>query len=1105
MYRVVVKRQIQEWVNIVNNKKNQEWLIVYVSSPESRGRAGGILKIGSMGGNIYEKIKSDFNIKRDRCFKLRFSSNDDKTAESWNDLFSLIKEGILTSFNQQILQTDEDTRRLDQQRLMPGWNYCQYFIMKEGLAYTFELMTLFDEALLIYDELEAYFFQTLSEQGGPWFTTFGGTAPGDDSNGILNVNLKPYRDTIMQNTITIFDFRIYLFARQCALLMKLNAPLELCERAKMFITQFARTIKENKVSLIPYFCESWVYSACLDVVTHSDELVAHMNMAPEIMTLYEGVKADLLVYARTQLDTLGVAHKLLPYSIHACLPPKDNGNGTQSTYLATDSAAGGGPEGDITNLELKQALVSTEAFDELYMQKIRARSVKPATILVQRFTGRAIKSLESSMRVRSMWLMKGDIAHLHYARSRLLEASEVWESMVYNYSSNGWYDLDTIILERLSECQKQLGQLHKYVESCMYLMANSALLSAERVSEFVKDVGEVAGRMDSPVVRHNDQVFRVQVLSLIDKIADDDGIIVEIEVHSSLPSDFKFSDMALVFSGEESHQFRCNLSDVTLRPGSNVLKLLGDRTAAPGNYSAERLKMQIGKLQFRYTLHDPRRRKRLFYIGESVTSLKVFVGMPDKCTYGDTPTSFTVRVYTGHNTISSGTMTINVISGATLPVMKSVLFRTTSSLEGNAPIAKEQNIETVEGKLSLPASAENDVVEFSVPFVTEVGKGDGKSGATEIKLKVTLNYTTGDGRRRLQSTTETVKLVWGLGIDHSVEQTGAGPWLQFAITGNEQTPMRIVGVDLNPTTLFEAKRFGKVEETTLFQHQHASVLYRLSTKEASTPELEQFIQHHLDISIESHGMKRYAGFLTHFIRSHIVSHLDAVDYAMRDVLKVPVCERNVVEGSVKGEDAEVKEKVWAVVESFVEAIQGVAADQVRKVVRVRPKVLTYVLDPPVCKVLIESELRVSMPMSIGTVIASKITVRVGVWDSGTLPSGVEISYDMDVDYGCWMVAGRKRGVINIKPDDEPITIFVSLVPLIAGRILLPRIIMTLHHSAGASGAVSEQVASTVHLVHTNPSEQVLVLPRTQSTRTLIKDRDFGVTKWAPGVVLVNPT
>lgn len=72
-----------------------------------------------------------------------------------------MKECILSSFDMQVLQIQEDTRRLDMQRHMPGWNYCTFFILKEGLAQAFEIMTLYEDALIQYDELEASFFQVL--------------------------------------------------------------------------------------------------------------------------------------------------------------------------------------------------------------------------------------------------------------------------------------------------------------------------------------------------------------------------------------------------------------------------------------------------------------------------------------------------------------------------------------------------------------------------------------------------------------------------------------------------------------------------------------------------------------------------------------------------------------------------------------------------------------------------------------------------------------------------------------------------------------------------------------------------------------------------------
>jgi hypothetical protein len=57
----MVKKQIQDWLNVVGKQKNHEWLIVYVNKQEAKRSLLGALT------NIYEKIRSDFNIgKKER-------------------------------------------------------------------------------------------------------------------------------------------------------------------------------------------------------------------------------------------------------------------------------------------------------------------------------------------------------------------------------------------------------------------------------------------------------------------------------------------------------------------------------------------------------------------------------------------------------------------------------------------------------------------------------------------------------------------------------------------------------------------------------------------------------------------------------------------------------------------------------------------------------------------------------------------------------------------------------------------------------------------------------------------------------------------------------
>jgi len=144
--------------------------------------------------------------------------------------------------------------------------------LQEALADSFEAMTLYEDALIQYDELEAAFFQNAkgasplplslgtealydmltlispAEHGhAPWFRNMGGLGPGDDALPILSTSHKPYRKLIESNTVTIFDFRVYLFARQAAMLFQLGRVVEVARRGAYFISTFARKLREHQV------------------------------------------------------------------------------------------------------------------------------------------------------------------------------------------------------------------------------------------------------------------------------------------------------------------------------------------------------------------------------------------------------------------------------------------------------------------------------------------------------------------------------------------------------------------------------------------------------------------------------------------------------------------------------------------------------------------------------------------------------------------------------------------------------------------------------------------------------------------------------------------
>ena len=118
-------------------------------------------------------------------------------------------------------------------------------------------MNLLDDALIQYDELEAAFFQVLKDKSLTWFGKLVDAGAKDDSLPLLSVGNKPYRDLILSNAISVFDFRVYLLARQCTLLGQMGRVEALGKKVAMFLGAFGKRLREVQVRL-RYYHIYWV-------------------------------------------------------------------------------------------------------------------------------------------------------------------------------------------------------------------------------------------------------------------------------------------------------------------------------------------------------------------------------------------------------------------------------------------------------------------------------------------------------------------------------------------------------------------------------------------------------------------------------------------------------------------------------------------------------------------------------------------------------------------------------------------------------------------------------------------------------------------------------
>ncbi|QSL64676.1 hypothetical protein MERGE_001978 [Pneumocystis wakefieldiae] len=309
IYRNHIRSTIRSWYNTVTSKKNQEWLIIHVVlqlDPLVTNKNMTPSKFLSIKASVYDKIKADFDTsKKDRCVQLRLGDADE--IESWQDLIAKMKEGILSSFNARIIQYEQEIEKMDSKRKIPGWNYCTFFILKEGLAQSYEQMTLIEDSLAQYDELESLFYQTIKDNQLAWFENIGGTHSNDDSESILDTSKKPYRMFILQNTISFFDFRVYLFARQCQLLQQLGEYTDILRRGRDFITTMAIVLRKNEETLVPWFIESWIWSAVHDLLNIKEEIYEDKT--------FSALRGELLFLARLQLDKIGAAFGHIPNNL----------------------------------------------------------------------------------------------------------------------------------------------------------------------------------------------------------------------------------------------------------------------------------------------------------------------------------------------------------------------------------------------------------------------------------------------------------------------------------------------------------------------------------------------------------------------------------------------------------------------------------------------------------------------------------------------------------------------------------------------------------------------------------------------------------------------
>ncbi|KAJ2453785.1 hypothetical protein EV183_001982 [Coemansia sp. RSA 2336] len=579
-HKAEARARAKAWATKAAQHKGASWLVIFVpSTNDTAQRASAGPKFLNMRATIYDRLRSDIQSRRDANHVVQLRP---EAIDSWNSLFLAVRERAVQGLEDRVMTLGEEIRRLDANRMLPGWNYCRFFMVKETLVSLYRALGLNDEALAQYDELEAAFFQLLDARQLAWFSKFGGGADGDDFTDILDANKKPYRRQIADNTISLFDFRVYLFGQQSRLLIEMRQFEEFVVRAQRFVATLSLAMREAGTGLTAAFVAAWSYSTCQNIVEICEGVQLAQADRSGAGRVLAAAKAEFLTSARQQLDLLGTLARRLP----ATYLRRSN---THTRVTTPDMSDDANIEPKVTNPVLAEALGSDERFDQVYV-----RTCEQATQYY----------LESGRR-RFAQVLQGDIAQLHICRKRWTDAVRILRPLV---PADSLHVMDVHLAERLAVCERELGHKDACLDLVLRMVENAQFLDAGSRTQHAAMLEELADEI--PAARQ----IQSRLFWAGDVAADDEaGFGVVVDIRSKVPRVLRARrvEALLVAGNRDARQLEVTMDadDVELSSDLTRVRLDTDAVSCPGRFEVQSLRIFIGLVEFVVPVSNPNARR----------------------------------------------------------------------------------------------------------------------------------------------------------------------------------------------------------------------------------------------------------------------------------------------------------------------------------------------------------------------------------------------------------------------------------------------------------------------------------------------------------------
>ncbi|KAG5877673.1 hypothetical protein JTB14_013918 [Gonioctena quinquepunctata] len=551
IYKTSVKEDIENWLKELSAKDINDWLVVVVENFDGR-RTNKLLPRTT----VLDKIRADFAPKQgDRCISvINPSKIESGSADSWRGLVSRIRHLLLVAYAKAIYRLEDYVRQQREKRNETGWNFMEYFSLQEELAQILEMLVLYDEALIQYDELDALFSQFvvngITSECVSWLSTF--QKPLERWHGL---KLGPSE---LPKDPTILELRAYLFAKQAHMMLLTNKTWEMASRCLPFLHTCCRELVFLDVTAPPGAFACWLFLAALEVLDTCDKY----NHAEEVEE-YSLHTAALWMYASQKIRSLGELCGLMP-----------GGTPTSAQlHIVVGLSAGmgdnpGTPTCPSPTDKLKGALCSQEAFNKTYLELAEL----------------AMGTYKHIGRLRSARLVGREVASFYMLLGETQKAAAFLTDCLKTFEQDGWHELAAQTHIELAECHKKAQDTKKFVASSVHVAAALEIDTLIRWTYF-DEMRKCLDALDGELIVPLGDIVKIISVSVKNDgvVMQDSNINVELVVDSNFPREVVCTNLLISLEADNrEHNKKSNerycvnrvLTDKDMKPQDSRLQRL---------------------------------------------------------------------------------------------------------------------------------------------------------------------------------------------------------------------------------------------------------------------------------------------------------------------------------------------------------------------------------------------------------------------------------------------------------------------------------------------------------------------------------------------------